>query len=364
MLWVILSTGLIYIFYFVLISAFYIGWRRISPFFPKGDELIHTKITVIVACRNEELHIRQIISCLAQQSYQYFEVIFINDHSEDATRNYIKSAQESSPNIKLIDASGFGKKNAIKEGVLNSTSDLIVTTDADCMPSIHWLESIMCFYKRYPSDLIICPVKVSGTDNLFSYLQMLEFASLVASTAGSTGIGMPVMCNGANLVFTKKSWLESEKDLHLEVMSGDDMFLLESIKRRKGLIRFLKSESAIVITETSKTWMDFFKQRRRWTSKSTSYTDFQIIITASIVLIINLLSLTLLLLSFINQSFLFIYLLFFLFKYMIDTIFLYSVRNFFQLNNIWAYSILLSVLYPFYIVFIAFSTFFFKPNRW
>ena len=364
MLWVIFSTILICIFYLVLISAFFIGWRRISPFTPKGDELISTKITVIVACRNEELHIRQLISCLAQQSYQNFEVILVNDHSEDATRNYIKSAQEISPKITLIDASGFGKKKAIKEGVLKSTSELIITTDADCMPSFHWLESIVCFYKKYPSDLIICPVKVSGSYNLFSNLQVFEFASLVASAAGAAGVGMPVMCNGANLVFTKKSWLDSLKDLHLEVMSGDDMFLLESIKRRKGVIRFLKPESAFVFTESSKTWVEFIKQRRRWTSKSTSYTDFQIIITACIILIINLLSLTLLSLCLFNQSFLFIYLAFFLFKYLLDTIFLYSVRNFFQLNNIWVYSILLSVLYPFYIVFIAFSTFFFKPNKW
>ena len=364
MLLVIFSTILICIFYFVLISAFFTGWRCISPFAPKGDELIHTKITVIVACRNEELHIRQLISCLAQQSYQHFEVILVNDHSEDATRNYIKSAQETSPKITLIDATGFGKKNAIKEGVLNSTSELIVTTDADCMPSFHWLESIVCFYRKYPSDLIICPVKVSGTDNLFSYLQVLEFTSLVASAAGAAGVGMPVMCNGANLVFTKKSWLDSLADLHLDVMSGDDMFLLESIKRRKGAIRFLKSESAFVITEASKTWVEFIKQRRRWTSKSTAYTDFQIIITACIVLIINLLNLTLLALCFFNQSYLFIYLPFFMFKYLIDTLFLYSVRIFFQLNNIWVYSILLSVLYPFYIVFIALSTFFFKPNKW
>lgn len=364
MSWVIFSTILICVFYFALISVFFIGWRRIFPFSPKGDESIRTMITVIIACRNEESHIRQLISCLAQQSYPNFEVILVNDHSEDATKNYIKSAQATFQKIKLVDAIGFGKKNAIKEGILNSTSKLIVTTDADCLPSYHWLEVIACFYKKYPADLIICPVKIAGSENLFSYLQVLEFTGLVASGAGAAGVGMPVLCNGANLVFTKNSWLKSQADLHVDEMSGDDMFLLESIKKRRGVIRFLKSESAFVITEASKTWKDFIKQRRRWTSKSSAYTDSQIIITACIVLIINLMILTLFTLSLLNSGFLVVFLPLLVFKYLIDTVFLYSVRNFFQINNIWGYSILLSVIYPFYVVFIAFSAFLIKPVKW
>ncbi|MDP4238628.1 MAG: glycosyltransferase [Bacteroidota bacterium] len=364
MWWIFSCTILICVLYFALILIFYIGWKRINSFVPKGNELITTELSVIVACRNEEDNIRQLIGCLAQQSFQNFELILVNDHSEDATRNYIITAQAAFPKIKLIDAVGFGKKNALKEGILNSTHELIVTTDADCLPSYHWLESIACFYEKYPGDLIICPVKLSGKDNLFSYLQVLEFTSLIASAAGSAGAGMPVMCNGANLVFTKKSWLKSQADLHEEQQSGDDMFLLESIKKRNGIIRFLKSESAFVTTGLARTLGEFIKQRRRWTSKSSAYTDGQIIFTASVVLSINLLSLVLVSLSFFKPAVLVVLLSVFLFKYIVDMAFLHTVRKFFQLNNIWIYSLLLSLIYPFYVVFIVFSALLFKPGKW
>ena len=364
MWWIVSSAILIGILYFSLITVFFIGWRRLNAFVPKGNEQLHTGLSVVVACRNEENHIRQLIGCLAQQSYQNFELILVDDHSEDATRYYIETSQKVFSKIKLVDAVGFGKKNAIKEGILISTNELIVTTDADCLPSYHWLESIVCFNRRYPADLIICPVKLSWRKGLFSQLQILEFITLIASAAGSAGSGMPVLCNGANLVFTRKSWLKSQQELHDEQMSGDDMFLLESIKKRGGTVRFLKSESAFVITAQAKTLWEFIKQRRRWTSKSPAYTDWQIILTACIVFLVNLLLLILGGLSFINSAAIIVLLSLFTFKYLIDIAFLYSVRKFFQLNNIWIYSLFLSIFYPLYIVLVSVSALVLKPKSW
>lgn len=364
MWWVVIGSALIFGFYLVLVSMFYKGWKRIAVFVPKGDEVNRTGISVIVSCRNEKNHIRQLISCMAQQSFQDFELIIVNDHSVDATRNYIKSAQETYPKIQLVDAAGYGKKNGLIEGINISTGELIITTDADCLPSFHWLESIVCFYEKNQCDLIICPVKLSSKENLFSNLQMLEFTSLIASGAGAAGAGMPVLCNGANLAFTKKSWLDSRSGLHEEEMSGDDMFLLESIKKRNGVIRFLKSESAFVTTQPSGSLIEFIIQRRRWASKSPSYTDWQLIFTAGVVFSLSLVLVTLLILSFIYPVCFFVFTALFLGKYLLDTLFLNSVRTFFQLNNVWIYSFLLSVIYPFYIVFIALSSLLVKPVKW
>jgi len=364
MWWIVSGAILVGILYFVLITVFFIGWRRLNAFVPKGNEQIHTGLSVVVACRNEENHIRQLIGCLAQQSYQNFELILVDDHSEDATRYHIETSQKVFPKIRLVEAVGFGKKNAIKEGILISTNDLIVTTDADCLPSYHWLESIASFNRRYPSDLIICPVKLSWRKGLFSQLQILEFITLIASAAGSAGSGMPVLCNGANLAFNRKSWLRSQEDLHKEQMSGDDMFLLESIKERGGVIRFLKSESAFVTTAQAKTLWKFIKQRRRWASKSPAYSDWQIILTACIVFLVNLLLVILAGLSFINSTAIIVFLSLFTFKYLIDIVFLYSVRKFFQLNNIWFYSLFLSMFYPLYIVLVPLSTLVLKPTSW
>jgi len=350
--------------YFILITIFFVGWKRINAFVPKGNEQLKSLVSVVVPCRNEENYVRRLIACMAQQSNQNFELILVNDHSVDATRNYIKAAQLQYPKIQLIDAIGYGKKNALKEGILKSNGDIIITTDADCMPSYHWLESIASYQRRYDCDLIICPVKLSGKDSFFSYIQILEFTSLVASAAGAAGMGMPILCNAANLAFKKDVWLACHKGLHEEEPSGDDVFLLECIKKRGGKIRFLKSESAFVTTRQAGTLLDLIKQRRRWSAKSRLYTDWQLISTALIVMITSLLLLIWGVLSFYKLNYLYAFSVFFVLKYLLDSIFLSSVSKFFQLNNIWLYSFLLSIIYPFYIVFVGISSLVFRPKKW
>lgn len=354
-------VGVLYLF---LILAFVIGWNQNYTFEPKGNESVTTKVSVIIACKNEQENIQHLISYIAQQSYQNFELIIVNDHSTDATKFLIKQAIPSFPKIKLLDAVGFGKKNAIKEGILHSTTDFIVTIDADCFPTFHWLESIVCFQKKLPSDLLICPVKISERENFFQRIQALEFVSLVASGAGAAGIGTPILCNGANLAFTKQAWLNCQAELHKEELSGDDIFLLQSIKKRGGVIRFVKSESALINTKPVTNFTDFIKQRRRWTSKSPAYTDWHIIMVAVLVLSTAVVELTLMYHAISNQRFLIVFGVFFLFKYLLDFKFLSIVQDFFHLKKVGIESLFLSIIYPFYIVFVAFSTFIFKPKTW
>lgn len=350
--------------YFLVIAIFCFGWKRVFSYEPKGIETLDSIISIVVACKNEKDTILTLIASLSQQSYQNFELILVNDHSTDITRNIIKAAQAQYLNVKLIDAVGFGKKNALKEGILSAKSDFIITTDADCIPSYHWLESIMTFQKRYPSDLLICPVGITDGYTIFSRLQAIEFVSLVGAAAGSAGFNSPILCNGANLAFKKSVWLACQNSLHNEEQSGDDIFLLESVKKNKGTIRFLKSEAAFIRTKPSESINEFIKQRRRWTAKSRFYTDWQMIFTACVVLAISVLSLTLLVMSFLEWTYILGFAGLFVFKFALDIRFLYLVRRFFQLENIWIYALLLSIIYPFYIVFIAFSTFLVKPRKW
>ncbi len=360
----LISTIIISSLYFLLVIIFIIGWKRVFNFVPKGNENITDNISIVVPCRNEQKHIRKLISTIAQQSYQNFELILVNDHSTDLTRNYIKTAQAAFSKIILIDAVGFGKKNAIKEGILNSTSTFIVTTDADCTPSYHWLETIACHQQKYPADLLICPVKLSFDDTLFSYLQMVEFATLVATGASAVGVGMPILCNAANMAFKKSAWLKSREDLHEDEISGDDIFLLQSVKKRGGVIDFLKSESAFVTSKPAATLSEFIHQRRRWASKSPSYTDWQIIITACVVLAISLLEIVLIYFSIFSTKALVILGVLIVMKYFIDNLFLLKIKKFFQLEHTWFYSLLLSVIYPFYIVFVGLSALVIKPKKW
>jgi len=238
------------IIYVVLIAIFATGWSKIPEFeiIKTDDKRINTSL--IVACRNEENNIKTLIEKLENQSLKNFEIIFVDDHSSDKTLELLKDSLPLFSEIKVIESNGNGKKHAIAEGIGIAKGDLIITTDADCIPGQEWIETIISFHDKTKADLIICPVKMIEHDSLFSKLQAIEFLSLVASGAGAAGVGMPILCNAANLAFTKKAWLESKNDLKNNEPSGDDVFLLLSIKKRNGKILFIKSQKAVVITQS------------------------------------------------------------------------------------------------------------------
>ena len=361
-----LLSILICVFYSILVFIFTVGWKRMPLFQPieNYNPISKPSASVVVACKNEEHSLPNLLSRLQLQSCTDFELILVNDHSTDSTIYVMEAALAKFENVKVINAMGDGKKNALKEGISIATGSLIITTDADCTLLSDWLMMICSFQQSHVSDLIICPVQLFDNKSLFARLQAFEFTTLVAAGAGAVGAGMPILCNGANLAFTKQAWLESKHDLVDEQMSGDDIFLLQSIKKRGGVIRFLKSESAIVFTEPAKTFTAFFKQRRRWASKSPAYSDVQLIVTTCVVFGISSSILILMLSSLFSTQLLFVSISIFGIKYLVDVFFLYSVRSFFHVKHLWFYSFLLSILYPFYILSVAGSALVFKSKSW
>ncbi len=347
-----------------MVTVFRLGWQKIDQFEPAENKTINTLVSVIVPCRNEENNLEQIFLTLTQQSHQYFELIVVNDHSTDATQSIAMKFISSLPMAKLINATGYGKKNAIKEGIQASKADLIIMLDADTVPTNRWLETIVKFQIKFPFDLLIGPVNMRKTHNLWLRLQALEFMSLIASGAGAAGNNMPILCNGANLAFTRRTWDKSHIDLHEEELSGDDIFLLESVKKRHGTIRFLKSEAALVTTHPATSLRQFIHQRHRWAAKSSSYTDKQLIAVTFIVFCTALAELALGVLSIIDGKYGNILGIYFILKFSIDISFLNQVRKFFHLKNILIESMALSLIYPFYIVFVGISGILFKPSNW
>jgi glycosyltransferase involved in cell wall biosynthesis len=360
---IILVSFTILVFYILLVILFITGWNKI-PVFTENVKFTKIPVSVIVACKNEELYLDRLLNALKTQSQSDFELVLVNDHSTDSTRLIMESAKHDFENILIIDSFESGKKNAQKEGINNATGELIITTDADCEPTSTWIESIINYYLSTYNDLIIGPVIMKSENSIFSNLQKIEFASLVGAGAGALGVGKPIMCNGANLAFTKIIWQKCKNDLHDEEISGEDVFLLHSIKKRNGKIGFLKSEKAIVKTSTKESLKSFISQRKRWTSKSKKYTDKDIIITALIILLICVIEILLVPVSLFQSQYLELLLLVFGIKFAVDFVFLNQISKFFKLENLMIYSIILSFIYPFYIVYSAVSGIIEQNIKW
>lgn len=327
MIFLLVSFAII-LCYALLISAISVGWFKLNDF-ERSDQKHYVKISIIVAVRNEASAIGSLLESLLKQDYppEHFEMIIVDDHSTDETKRRfeeITSELNGIPNLKFISLEpddGFGKKAALSHGIKLSGGDLIVITDADCTAGSSWISTIAAFYDRLKPQMILGAVQMTDGGNFFGKLQSLEFMSLISSAAGSCSAGFPLLANGANIAFTRQAF-ESCGGFsgHMEFPSGDDMFLMMSIKKKfgAGSIRFLKSADAIVKTTAIKGIKPFLQQRMRWVSKSKGYTDPVLIATSILVYLANAILLISGISAFIFPGLYKIFLLVYLAKMIID----------------------------------------------
>lgn len=330
--------------YALLIAAITVGWLKLKVF-EKTGFLPEIKVSIIIALRNEASNIETLFKSLMAQDYpaHLLEIIIVDDHSTDSTPSLVEkfiSLNKESPNliaITLDKKDGFGKKAAIDRGIKASKGELIVITDADCTSGYHWISTLSFYFAEHQPEMILGPVHMNENEGFLSKLQSLEFTSLISSAAGSCNAGFPLLANGANIAFTRHAY-ESCGGFsgNLHYPSGDDIFLMMSIKKKFGAkaIRFLRSEEAIVNTPSSPSLNSFIQQRLRWVSKSRGYTDPLLIAASIIVFITNVLLVFTAISAIVNPAYLQHFLILYFSKLIIDLPLMISYSRFQQSRSL------------------------------
>lgn len=340
--------------YIILLLNIYRSLLKIKAFKVTTDPV--TFITVVVACRNEQENLPQLLDCFARQDYPKgsFEVIIVDDNSTDKTYK-IASEFTGIDTIIAIKNKGKGKKQAIRTGINASSGSLIITTDADCRMRVNWIKTIASFYEKHKPDMIICPVQIEPESGFFGRFQDLEFLSLQGITAGSAIKGKGTMCNGANLSFTKEAYLNHADNLHDEIASGDDIFLLHSLKKEnQHKILWLESADSIVTTASSPTIISYLKQRRRWISKAKAYNDGYTILLGIVTFVTNFMLLSVLVAGFINPSFIKVFIAIFLLKSVPDFLILMNTSGRYGKRELMSWFLPAQIVYPFYVLSVLF----------
>jgi len=345
--------------YGLLVLTFIKGWRNLKQINISQNEPV-TKVSVIVAARDEELNIRRTIDDLVNQDYpkHLTEIIFIDDHSTDRTAEIVASYADSG--VKLIKlnedrALNSYKKKAIQTAIGSCSGDLIVTTDADCKMGVKWLSSVVSFYQDKGYKMISSPVAYFEEKSLFERLQSLEFLYLIGLGASTIGNKQPSTCNGANLAYEKNTFYEVGGFQGIDdLASGDDELLLHKIAAKyPGKIGFLKNRDAIVYTHAKENLRSFIQQRKRWASKSTRYKNKAIIVLGVFVWIFNLSIIANFVTGLFIPGFLSVTFYQLLVKMILETLFLWDVTGFAQRRRLLVLIPALNVLHILYIVYIG-----------
>ncbi|MCS6917474.1 MAG: glycosyltransferase [Chitinophagales bacterium] len=333
-----LLLGILLVLYVAIMLVCILGWTSLKEGCP-GKATVPMRVTVVVVARNEEQAIGALLQDLLEQDYpaEWFDVLVVDDHSEDGTATVVERLADSRVRLmRLSDRLGHApfhgshKKKGVTLAVQESPSDWIALTDADCRVAPGWLRTMMACQQFHQAVLVCGPVRYRHGPSLLQRLLALDQGGLSAVGTATLALGIPTVCNGANLLFSRSAFLQTDPYAdNLHRSSGDDMFLLHSFYRQYAhRVTACKSPSALVTTSVPDSWREALNQRRRWASKMNAFRQwplrlmfwgvgwFHVVLLASAIgLLFSAMHLGLFLLALLT-------------KFVLDFIFLYQIMRF------------------------------------
>lgn len=252
----------------------------------KQDTGKDNTFSVIIAARNEEKNIRSCLDHIFAQTIDSvrYEVILVNDRSEDATEQIAREYVSIYDNFSYITITEVPsdiapKKHALMHGIEKSKNKIIVFTDADCLVQPTWLETIDRYFSNDVSLVqgITIYTNTYNQNPLFFGLQAVDFLSHGIVAAAGIGAGLPINSNANNFAFRKEIFNSIQGFGAIQgVVSGDDDLLLQKVwSVKKWKIHYMIDQSGAVKTQPTTTLSGIIEQRKRWGSKTVHYTLYQ-----------------------------------------------------------------------------------------
>ncbi len=273
------------LFYAVFLFRFIIGLFRLG----KCEISQNLPVAVIIPARNEEENIGSCLTSIIKLDYpeNKLEVLVVNDESTDDTQKIVDSFAEKCTFIKSVNTKDLPKKymykkNALYQGIINTESEIIATVDADCVAQPGWLKIMTsCFDEK--TGVVAGPVQIlkSSESSFLKKIESLDFLSLVICGAGSIGCGFPLIANGANFMYRRKTYEETGGFDGIDTIASgdDDLFIQKVHKHGKWKVKFCPSKNAVNYTSAADSAATLLKQRTRWATKGIRYKNRSLVLT-------------------------------------------------------------------------------------
>ena len=256
----------------VYLLAFLFAFRKRN----EPESIDQPPVSVIVCAHDEEENLRHLIPLLLSQDYPEFEVIVVEDRSNDNTYDYLLQATKEDARLKMVVVKQKpehinGKKFALTLGIKAARHAWVLLTDADSRPaSPRWIARMATRFDS-PAKIVLgfSPyIKTPGLLNAFirfeSILAGIQFFSLA-------WLGKPYMGVGRNLAYQKSLFLDNKGfNTHLGVTGGDDDLFVNQHATRDNTTTCLGAE-ALVFSQPKASWKEFFHQKFRHLSVGKNY---------------------------------------------------------------------------------------------
>ncbi|MBC8175185.1 MAG: glycosyltransferase [Candidatus Marinimicrobia bacterium] len=239
----------------------------------------HPTVSVIVAARNEEDSIGNLLENLLNQSYpqEQVEIIIVNDNSTDLTGDIIDRYAKKHSQIKHLliqdtPPDWSPKKWALSRAIQDSSGDILLFTDADCTMTSNWITLMVSSFSDETIGIAAGPNLLRKDGGLMDQMLLHDSIGQDAFTAGTILRGLPLTCTGRNLAIRHTAFEDAGGYDGTETfISGDDDLLMHKIISSGWKVSFTIHTDAVIQSYPPSDFVEFIKQRLRFASKGKSY---------------------------------------------------------------------------------------------
>lgn len=260
---------LVVLFYYLF---FFVRFSFHKPL--KVKNLDQTPVSIILTARNEAHHLIKSLPVLLKQQYNHYEVVLVNDNSTDETEQVAMDFMVQYPHLKFVNLTSSvtniqGKKFPLSIGIKSAKNELLLLTDADCIPSSpYWLQNMARHFKDKIEIVLGYSTyeKKRGLLNFLIHFDTLHTGMQYFSYALAK---IPYMGVGQNLAYTK-SLFYSRKGFasHNHIRGGDDDIFVGKVATKSNCtIEY--AETAYTVSRSKsgmKVWMSD-KRRHTYTRR-------------------------------------------------------------------------------------------------
>lgn len=233
-------------------------------------------VSVIICAKNEASNLKKFLPLVLQQDYPEFQVVVVNDCSEDDSEIVLEELQQLYPHLYVTSVKSdpiyrHGKKLAISLGIKAAKYEHLVFTDADCFPASKvWLRSMARHFTE-KKQLILGLSPYEQEKGFLHQVIAYETLQTAISYISSALRGVTYMGVGRNMAYTKSLFYKNNGfSGHTHLLSGDDDLFVNKAATPENVAIELSHE-AMTYSLPKQHWGDYFKQKRRHMSTGPLY---------------------------------------------------------------------------------------------
>jgi glycosyltransferase involved in cell wall biosynthesis len=262
-----------YCFAFVTaIQVFYYTWFfcRIAFFRlkPKKQTQQHP-VSVIICARDEDENLARNLPGVLVQSYpSTYEVVAVNDNSLDDSKYILQELKKTFKSLNVVELTQeavhiSGKKYPLSIGIREAKHEVLLLTDADCVPaSEHWVEKMQDGYDEN-IEIVLGYGAYHKTKGLLNKLIRFETFHTALQYLSYALAGLPYMGVGRNLSYKKNLFLRSKGFSSINhIPSGDDDLFINKVATKKNTAVVIDPD-AITRSIPKTTWSGWLRQKSR-----------------------------------------------------------------------------------------------------